>query len=113
MKKFSRTLTLGMGVVVALTLTACHPPHQKDSDTKIDNASTFTGEAPAQAEYSSTAAASAAAESGAAEVSEAAGASEVGDSEYGYSDFSATATTAANAGTAAASSVATAATTTE
>ncbi|WP_293770856.1 thiamine biosynthesis protein X [uncultured Corynebacterium sp.] len=56
MKKYSRSLTLGMGVVVALTLTACHPPHQKDSDTKVENASTFTGVAPAQAEHSATAA---------------------------------------------------------
>ncbi|MBS5997853.1 thiamine biosynthesis protein X, partial [Corynebacterium sp.] len=40
-----------------LSLAACHPPNQQDSDSKVENASTFTGEAPMQkdAETSSSA----------------------------------------------------------
>lgn len=49
MQKFSRSLTIGLVAVAAATLTACHPPSQQDSDVKVDNASTFTGEAPAGA----------------------------------------------------------------
>ena len=45
MKKFSHSLVLG--AVVALTLTACYPPNQVDSDIKVDTGSTFTGKATA------------------------------------------------------------------
>lgn len=59
MKKFSRFATAGLVFAAGLSLAACHPPNQQDSESgKIDNASTFTGEAPAQkdAETSSSAA---------------------------------------------------------
>ncbi|ERS54611.1 MULTISPECIES: hypothetical protein [unclassified Corynebacterium] len=59
MKKFSRFATAGLVFSAGLSLAACHPPNQQDSESgKIDNASTFTGEAPAQkdADTSSSAA---------------------------------------------------------
>lgn len=56
MKKFSRTLTAGLGIAAAMALSACHPPHENPSSTKTDNASTFTGTAPAGKAHASTAA---------------------------------------------------------
>ena len=57
MKKFSRFAAAGLVFTVGLSLAACHPPNQQDSDSKVENASTFTGEAPMQkdAETSSSA----------------------------------------------------------
>lgn len=48
MQKLSRALLIG--AAVSLTLTACHPPHQQDSDVKVPNASTFTGQSPVEKE---------------------------------------------------------------
>ncbi|MCT1427607.1 thiamine biosynthesis protein X [Corynebacterium tuberculostearicum] len=57
MKKFSRYAAAGLVFTAGLSLAACHPPNQQDSDSKVENASTFTGEAPMQkdAETSSSA----------------------------------------------------------
>lgn len=47
MKKFSRsrrTAAAGLVAVAAVTLAACHPPHEQPSDEKVANASTYTGE---------------------------------------------------------------------
>ena len=57
MKKFSRFAATGLVFTAGLSLAACHPPNQQDSDSKVENASTFTGEAPMQkdAETSSSA----------------------------------------------------------
>ena len=57
MKKFSRFAAAGLIFTAGLSLAACHPPNQQDSDSKVENASTFTGEAPMQkdAETSSSA----------------------------------------------------------
>ena len=57
MKKFSRFAAAGLVFTAGLSLAACHPPNQQDSDSKVENASTFTGEAPMQkdAETSSSA----------------------------------------------------------
>ena len=48
MKKFSRFAAAGLVFTAGLSLAACHPPNQQDSDSKVENASTFTGEAPMQ-----------------------------------------------------------------
>ena len=48
MKKFSRYAAAGLVFTAGLSLAACHPPNQQDSDYKVENASTFTGEAPMQ-----------------------------------------------------------------
>ena len=48
MKKFSRFAAAGLVFTTGLSLAACHPPNQQDSDSKVENASTFTGEAPMQ-----------------------------------------------------------------
>ena len=48
MKKFSRYAAAGLVFTAGLSLAACHPPNQQDSDSKVENASTFTGEAPMQ-----------------------------------------------------------------
>lgn len=48
MKKFSRYAAAGLVFTTGLSLAACHPPNQQDSDSKVENASTFTGEAPMQ-----------------------------------------------------------------
>ena len=48
MKKFSRFAATGLVFTAGLSLAACHPPNQQDSDSKVENASTFTGEAPMQ-----------------------------------------------------------------
>ncbi|MDY5839561.1 MAG: hypothetical protein SPJ78_02380 [Corynebacterium camporealensis] len=51
MKKFPRFATASLVFAAGLTLAACHPPNQQDSNAeKVDNASTFTGTAPAVAE---------------------------------------------------------------
>ena len=57
MKKFSRFAAAGLVFTAGLSLAACHPPNQQDSDSKVENGSTFTGEAPMQkdAETSSSA----------------------------------------------------------
>lgn len=55
MKKFSRTMTAGLGAVAALALAACSPPHEQPSDVKIDNANTYTGEAQSGSEEESSA----------------------------------------------------------
>ncbi|QPK79873.1 hypothetical protein G7Y31_04035 [Corynebacterium lizhenjunii] len=56
MKKLSRTLTAGLGIAAALTLSACHPPHQQDSDLKVDTAGTFSAITPTSAAPSADAA---------------------------------------------------------
>ncbi|MEK0145615.1 thiamine biosynthesis protein X [Corynebacterium yonathiae] len=48
MKKFSRYAAAGLVFTAGLSLAACHPPNEQDSDSKVENASTFTGEAPIQ-----------------------------------------------------------------
>ncbi|WP_293820368.1 thiamine biosynthesis protein X [uncultured Corynebacterium sp.] len=48
MKKFSRYAAAGLVFTAGLSLAACHPPNEQDSDSKVENASTFTGEAPMQ-----------------------------------------------------------------
>ncbi|KAA8723180.1 hypothetical protein [Corynebacterium phocae] len=50
MKKFSRTIAAGLSAATALSLAACYPPNQQDSDIKVETGSTFTGMAPAQKE---------------------------------------------------------------
>ena len=57
MKKFSRFAAAGLVFTAGLSLAACHPPNQQDSDSKVENASSFTVEAPMQkdAETSSSA----------------------------------------------------------
>lgn len=58
MKKFSRLTTAGLVIISGLSLAACHPPNEQDSESaKIDNASTFTGEAPSQRDAESSSAA--------------------------------------------------------
>lgn len=46
MKKFTRFAAAGLAVTAGLTLAACHPPSQQDSDEKVETAATFEGEAP-------------------------------------------------------------------
>lgn len=74
--KFSRTAAAGLTCITALSLTACHPPHQKDSDVKtVDNASTYTGKVALAPESSSAATAGDPAASSQAQAAESAQAS--------------------------------------
>ncbi|MBK4144760.1 thiamine biosynthesis protein X [Corynebacterium macginleyi] len=58
MKKFSRFAIAGLVITAGLSLAACHPPNEQDSKSgKIDNASTFTGEAPSHGTAESSSAA--------------------------------------------------------
>ena len=55
MKKFTRFAAAGLVFSAGLSLAACHPPNQKDSEEKIDTGATYTGEAPGAGAESSVA----------------------------------------------------------